>query len=259
MNRILITLSTTAAILAIGSSTAIAEHHEDGFKVIPVDMYACSYKDQTGPDDLDAYAKNFNKWADDKGMDDVSVWTLTPYYFGPGDNSTFDFIWMIAGKSAVALGKTHDTWLAENDGLQEEANKFADCSGHSNFASVNHKPTPAGKTPEDSVLTFSDCNYDEGATFEGLSAAMGAWSKHLVDKGSEAGIFHWYPVYGGGGEKFDFKWIEAHRNFEAMGVDYDDYATGRGFETYGELLRPLVTCDAARVYRATSRRFAQLR
>ncbi len=259
MNRILTTLSTTAAILAIGSSTAIAEHHEDGFKVIPVDMYACSYKDQTGPDDLDAYVKNFNKWADDKGMDDVSVWTLTPYYFGPGDNSTFDFIWMIAGKSAAALGKTHDTWLAENDGLQEEADKFADCIGHSNFASVNHKPTPAGKTPEDSVLTFSDCNYDEGATFEGLSAAMGAWSKHLGDNGSEAGIFHWYPVYGGGGEKFDFKWIEAHRDFEAMGGDYDDYATGRGFETYGELVRPLVTCDAARVYRATSQRFTQLR
>jgi hypothetical protein len=192
-------------------------------------------------------------------MDDVSVWTLTPYYFGPGDNSTFYFIWMIAGKSAVALGKTHDTWLAENDGLQEEANKFANCTGHSNFASVNHKPTPEGKTPEDSVITFSDCNYDEGATFEGLGAAMDGWSKHLVDKGSEAAIFHWYPVYGGGGEKFDFKWIEAHSDFEAMGADYDDYTTGRGFETYGELIRPLVTCDSTRVYRGKSRRFAQLR
>jgi hypothetical protein len=259
MNRILITLSTTAAILAIGSSTAIAEHHEDGFKVIPVDMYACSYKDQTGPDDLDAYVKNFNKWADDKDMNDVSVWTLTPYYFGPGDNSDFDFIWMIAGKSSAALGKTHDTWLAENDGLQDEANKFANCTGHSNYASVNYKATPQGKTPEDAVLTFSDCNYDEGATFDGISVAMDAWSEHLVGQGSEAGIFHWYPVYGGGGEKFDFKWLESHRNFESMGGDFDDFGTGRGYEKRGELLGSLITCDASRVYRGKSRRFAQLR
>lgn len=197
--------------------------------------------------------------AGDEDMDDVSVWTLTPYYYGPGENSTFDFIWMIAGKTAVALGKTHDSFLTENTGLREQAEKFANCTGHSNFASVNHKPTPTGKTPEDSVLTFSDCNYEDGATFEQLGVAMGACSKHLTDKGSEAGIFHWYPVYGGGAEKFDFKWIEAHSNFEAMGVDFDDYGTGCGFETRGELLRPLINCDAARVYRGKSRRFTQLR
>lgn len=259
MNRILVTLSATAAILAIGSGTAFAEHHEDGFKVIPVDMYACSYKDQKGPEDLDAHAKKFNKWADAKGIDDISIWTLTPYYFGPGENSSFDFIWMAAGKTAVAMGKTHDTWIAENDGLQEEANKFADCAGHSNFASVNYKPTPAGETPENALITFSDCNFKEGATFNALGEAMGAWSDYLVDDGSEAGIFHWYPVYGGGGETFDFKWIESHRNFETLGVDFESFGNGRGFEKHGELLQPLINCDAARVYQAQSRRFTQLR
>ena len=259
MNRTLVTLFAMVAILAIGSGTAIAEHHEDGFKVIPVDMYACKYNEKKGPKDLDAYAARFDAWADAKGLNDLSVWTLTPYYFGPGDNSDFDFIWMIAGKTAVALGKTHDTWVGDNDGLQEEANEVASCAGHSNFASVNYKPTPAGKTPEDSLISFSDCNYKEGATFEALGEAMGAWSEYLGENGSEAGIFHWYPVYGGGGEKFGFKWLEVHGSFEAMGVDYEMYGNGRGFEKHGELLGPLVTCDAARVYQAKSRRFAQLR
>ena len=227
--------------------------------MIPVDMYACSYNDEAGPDDLDAYVENFNAWADDEDIDDVSVWTLTPYYYGPGENANFDFIWMIAGKSATALGKTHDMFLTEDAGLREQAGNFASCAGHSNFASVNHKPTPTGKTPEDSVITFSDCTYKEGATFDALGVAMGTWSEHLTDKGSEAGIFHWYPVHGGGGEKFTFKWIEAHLNFESMGVDFDDYGTGRGFETRNELLQPLIDCDASRVYRGKSRRFAQLR
>jgi len=247
------------AILAIGSGTAVAEHHEDGFKVIPVDLYACRYNENMGPDDLDAYAAKFNAWADARDMDDISVWTLTPYYYGPGDNADFDFVWMIAGKTAVTLGKTHDTWLADADGLQAEANKLASCAGHSNFGSVNYKAPPAGKTPENSVISFADCNYKEGATFEELGTATGAWSEYLGENGSEAGIFHWYPQYGGGGEKFDFKWLEAHENFEAMGVDYEIFGNGRGFEKYRELISPLVSCDAARVYRANSRRSTQLR
>ena len=259
MIRTLVTLLAMVAILAIGSGTAFAEHHEDGFKVIPVDMYACKYNEQSGPKDLDAYSAKFNAWADAKGLNDLSVWTLTPYYYGPGDNSDFDFIWMIAGKTAVALGKTHDTWVADDDGLQGEANELASCAGHSNFASVNYKPTPAGETPEDSLITFSDCNYDEDATFEALGTAMDALSEYLGENGSEAGIFHWYPQYGGGGEKFDFKWLEVHGSFEAMGGDYELYGNGRGFETYNELVGSLVTCDAARVYRAKSRRFTQLR
>ena len=259
MIRTLVTLFAMLAILAIGSGTAIADNHEDGFKVIPVDMYACTFNEGKGSDDLDAYAAKFNAWADARGLDDISVWTLTPYYYGAGDNAGFDFIWMIAGKTAVALGKTHDTWVGDNDGLMAQANKLASCAGHSNFASVNYKPTPAGETPADSLITFSDCNYDEGATFEQLGTAMDAGSEYLGENGSDAGIFHWYPQYGGGGEKFDFKWLEVHGNFEAMGGDYELYGNGRGFETYNELVGPLVTCDASRVYQAKSRRFTQLR
>lgn len=259
MNRVLVTLSVMLAALTTGSGTAMAEHHEDGFKVIPVDLYACTYNEKKGPKDLDAYAAKFNAWADARDLDEISVWTLTPYYFGPGDNSDFDFIWMIAGKTAIALGKTHETWVTADDGLQKMATEIANCSGHSNFASVNYKPTPEGATPDDALISFSDCNYDEDASFEDLSTAMAAWSEHLGDNGSKAGIFHWYPVYGGGGEKFDFKWLEVHADFEAMGGDYELYGNGRGYEKYGELLSPLISCDAARVYQAKSRRFTQLR
>ena len=259
MRKALITLTALLAGLTIESGTAMADGHEDGFKVVPVDMYACTYNDNKGPEDLDGYSAKFNAWADAKGLDEVSVWTLTPYYYGPGDNAGFDFIWMIAGKTAVALGKTHTTWVTDDDGLAELAGEIADCQGHSNFASINYKPTPDGKTPENVLITFSDCNYREDATFEDLGTAMGGWSEHLTENGSEAGIFHWYPAYGGGGEKYDFKWLEVHAGFEAMGSDYEHFGNGRGYKKYNELVRPLVSCDAARVYQAKSRRFTQLR
>lgn len=247
------------ATLTIGCGSAVADNHADDFKVVPVDLYACTYNEEKGPEDLDTYAARFNTWADSKGLNEVSVWTLTPYYYGPGDNADFDFIWMIAGKTAVALGKTHQMWVTADDGLAKMAAEIADCSGHSNFASINYKPTPEGRTPEDSLLTFSDCRYEDGASFEELGAAMDEWSSYQAENGSEAGIFHWYPVYGGGGEKFDFKWLEAHAGFEAMGSDYELYGNGRGYKKYGELVRPLIECDAARVYQAKSRRFTQLR
>lgn len=259
MNKALVTLFVMTPILAIGSGTALADNHGDDFKVVPVDLYACSYNEDKGPEDLDAYSAKFNKWADSKGLNDISVWTLTPYYYGPGENSGFDFIWMLAGKTAVALGKTHDTWVNANDGLAVTAGEIANCSGHSNFASVNYKPTPEGETPADALISFSDCNFREGATFEALGEAMDAWSAYIGERGSQAGIFHWYPVYGGGGENFDFKWLEVHADFETMGGDYEMYGNGRGYEKNNELFASLLSCDASRVYRAKNRRFTQLR
>ena len=127
------------------------------------------------------------------------------------------------------------------------------------MASVNFKAPPRGATPKDSVLTFSDCSYRKGSSFAGLGAAAAEWGQYMTDAGSKAGIWHWYPVYGGGDEDFDFKWIEAHASLADMGKDFDDYGNGRGFETAGKLFSHMIDCDSSRVYAAKSRRYVQLR
>lgn len=109
------------------------------------------------------------------------------------------------------------------------------------------------------MLSFSDCTFREGATFEALSSAMAEWSEYWAGAGSTAGIWHWYPVYGGGGEEFDFKWLEAHANLEEVGADYERFGNGGGFVTSNRLLAHLIECDSSRVYLAQSRRFVQLR
>jgi hypothetical protein len=242
-------------LLLAGSGNVVAQ--DDSMLVIPVELFTCNYNDGKGPGDLDKVIAKWNKWADKKGVDDYAAWTLTPYYFGP--EQEFDVIWLGAGKDAVALGKAQDSYLAEDEGLHAAFNEVISCDAHSNFASINHKAAPKGATPANSVLTFSDCEFKEGATFDALGTAMGEWSQHLSDGGSNASIFHWYPVYGGGQEELSFKWLEAHKNFAELGADYERYGNGRGFETKRKLFNHLISCDSRRAYLAQNRRFVQLR
>ncbi len=88
---------------------------------------------------------------------------------------------------------------------------------------------------------------------------MAEWTQYLSDEGSTSGIWHWYPAYGGGGEEFDFKWLQAYEDLADLGADYDRHGTVGGFATRGRLLGHLIDCDSTRAYLAQSRRYVQLR
>jgi len=250
MTGLLITVTAFAA-------TAVASDHENGMKVIPVETYACKYNEGKGAEDLEKVITMWTAWADKQNLDNYAAWTLTPYYFGP--EQEFDVIWLGAGKDAVALGAAQDMYLAEGGEIAKGFNEVLNCDAHGNFASFNFKAAPEGAPPEKMVVTFSDCSYNEGATFDALTAAMGKWAQHLNDEDSQAAIFHWYPAFGGGGEKFDFKWLETHENLAALGKDYDNYGTGGGYKVNRELFSELIECDSTRAYIAKSRRHVQLR
>lgn len=252
--KIFLCLISTLLVLA---GSAVVADEEDGMKVIPVELYTCNYNEGKGPDDLEKVITMWSAWADKRGMDDYSAWTLTPFYFSP--EQEFDMIWMGAAKDAASMGAGQDAWLNSGGEVAAGFNDVLSCNGHANFFSIIHKATPKGATPENSVLTFSDCSFEEGATFEALNEAMGKWAQHLESQGSEAGIFHWYPAYGGGGEEFDFKWLQAHKNLAALGKDADNYGTGGGYKTRRELIGDMIDCDSRRAYLAKNRRYVQLR
>lgn len=255
MRKILISTLVTCVVLFAGSATVSAQ--DDGMLVIPVEMFTCSYNNRQGPDDLDDVIDRWNAWADRNAIDYYAAWTLTPYYFSP--EQEFDVIWLGAAKDAVALGRGQSLWLNGDHGLQDDFDEVVTCNGHFNYASINFKMPPDNVTPQNSILTFSDCTYEEGATFEALGAATTEWGQYLAEKGSTAGIWHWYPAYGGGGEEFDFKWLQAYTSLEELGADYERYGNGRGFVTRNRLLGHLVDCDSTRAYLAKNRRFVQLR
>ncbi len=255
MKKTLISALMGSAVFLAGSGIATAQ--DDGMLVIPVELYICTYNDRQGPANLNRVIGRWNAWADRNAIDSYSAWTLTPYYFGP--QQEFDLIWLGAAKDAVALGRAQDLFLSNSGGLNEEFEEVLTCDAHNNFASINFKAPPDNATPRNSILTFSDCKFRDGATFTALNAAMAQWAQYLSDQGSTAGIWHWYPVYGGGDEDFDFKWLEAHNNLASMGGDYEIFGNGGGYVTQGRLLGHLIDCDAARAYVAENRRFVQLR
>lgn len=255
MKRMLISALVTSVMLVIGTGPVSAQ--DDGMKVIPVEMFTCKYKERKDADDLENFVKRWNAWMDSIGNDSYAAWTLTPYYYGPDQD--FDIIWLGAGKDAVSLGEAQDKWITNPNGLNDLVNDVFTCDSHSNFASINFKAPPGGTTPATSILTFSDCSYKDGASFTALGAAMAQWADYQTNAGSTAGIWHWYPAYGGGGEKFSFKWLEAYANLADLGGDYERYGNGRGFVTNGRLLSHLIDCDSSRAYIAQSRRYVQLR
>ena len=255
MKRLVTALVSCSLMLSGGAG--IADEHEgeanEANVATPVEMFVCKYNEGKGPADLDAAAKNWNAWADKNGVDDYSAWTLVPYYSGPEQD--FDVLWLGGSDNARTLGRVQDTWLATGS---KEAQGFAEvisCDMHAAYAVLRMKKPPKRDNPSNVVISFSDCNTSEGVTFDDLYVPLTEWGKYKGDNGSTAGMWVFFPSYGGGGEEFDFKWVTAHQNLEDMGADWDQFSQS-GWQKAGELFAGKLQCDSSRTYLATNRRMA---
>ena len=252
MKRFIIMLATVGFILAAGFSIADEHEGDDEPNVVPVEIYACSYNEGMGPSDLDAVTDKWNAWADEQGMDDYSAWTLTPFYFGPEQD--FDVLWLGVAPTAAALGRVQDMWVANGGELQAEFDSVSPCNAHGQFAALNFKEPPEDdEPPSNVVLSFTDCSIADGKDFgDDVAPALTAWAEFRAGHGSAAGQWVFFPVYGGGGEEFDFKFVTGHRTYEEQGNDWDNYDPDKASELFSGLLE----CDSSRVYNATNRRRA---
>lgn len=256
MRKILTALVAGGFVFFAG--TGIAEHHEgeaeEANVAAPVEMFACKYNDGKGPDDMDGAVKKFNAWADKQGIDDYSAWTLVPYYFSP--NQEFDTLWLGASPKAKALGRVQDSWLATGGKEQEGFNEVITCDTHGSYAVLQMRKPPERDDPSSLIVSFSDCNMADGVTFDDLYTPLMEWGKYKGEHGSTAGMWVFFPAYGGGGEDFDFKWVTAHQNLEDMGADWDQYSES-GWQKANEVFAGKVDCDSARSYISTNRRMAE--
>ena len=251
MNRFLSTLATGVFVFAAGLNTAVAQDDDDS--AAAVEFYTCSYADGMGPADLDKVTAKWNKWADRQGLTDYSAWTLTPFYSGPEQD--FDVIWMGVTATGKAMGDVQDLWLAKGGTLGDEFDSVSPCDSHSIAAALQFKAPPEREDPSSIVIDFSDCSIGEGKHFStDVAPALEAWGEFLAEHGSTAGVWALFPVFGGGGEEFDFKYVEGHGNYSEQGTDFDNYDPVRAREIfpYG-----LLDCDSSRSYIATNRRMAE--
>ena len=255
MKKFLTLLVSGGLLLSLG--TGIADEHEgeaaEPNVATPIEMFACTYNDGKGPADLDAATKKFNAWADKKGIDDYSAWTLVPYYSSP--TQEFDVLWLGGSEKAKALGRVQDTWLATGAKEQEGFDEVISCDTHAAYAVLQMKEPPKRDDPSKIVVSFSDCDMTEGTTFDDLYMPLIEWGKYKGEQGSTAGMWVFFAAFGGGGEEFDFKWVTAHQNLEDMGADWDQYSES-GWQKGNELFAGKLDCDSSRAYLGTNRRMA---
>jgi len=248
MNRLMLMLVTGGLVFASGLNTAVAQDDDDG--AAAVEIYTCSYVDGKGPADLDKVIAKWNKWADDQGLADYSAWTMTPFY----SSSDFDVIWLGVTETGKGMGDVQDMWLAKSGTLGDEFDSVIPCDAHSMHAAVQFKAPPKREDPSSVILDFSDCTIGEGKHFStDVAPALKAWAEFRAGHGSTAGMWAFFPVYGGGGEEFDFKLVVSHGNYSEQGADFDNYdpAKAREIFPYG-----LLDCDSSRSYVGTNRRMA---
>jgi len=248
MRSLIAVLSVTLVLI---SGTTIAQEEAEGPRFYPVETLTCNYNEGKGPEDLEKAIDAWSEFLDKKNVTTYWAATVTPYYYGA---ETFDIGWLGAWTDGAAMGSGIDMWLSEGN---EYAEKFAaalTCDTHSNFASTEIKAPPDGPSPDNIVITFSDCNIHDGKTFPEVMEGTNAWTAHQVEAGYENGSWMLFPVFGGGGAEFDFKMVESFDNYAALGKFYDLYGNGGGYKKHGELIGELYECDDARVYNATIRR-----
>jgi len=258
MKKILKAISVVVAFVPIAMGTAMAQVSEEGMgKVIPVELFACSYNDRQDAGDLDQVVARWNSWMDERNNDNYAAWTLTPYHYGPDQD--FDVIWMGAYKDGNAMGAGTDQWFAEGGDVNEGFEEVLSCDAHLGLASSMYKAPPNNETPGTAIITMMDCELNEGHRYSDIKTAELAWAKHMTSSGSTAGTFHWAPVFGGGGAEYDYKVVNAYANYTELGADWERFANGGGREVSTETFADIDDCDDARVYIATSVRAAQLR
>jgi len=251
MKKILLTLASSALVLVSGTGSLFAQEDE-GNGAAAVELYACSFAEGKGPADLEAVNAKWNKWADDHEVTDYAAWGLTPYFYSP--NQEFDMLWIGVTPNGTSMGAAQDAWIADGGELQAEFDNVAPCASHTLYAALQFKAPPERDGPSRVFLSFSNCSIGEGKDFADVAPALTAWSEFRASQDSTAGMWALFPVYGGGGEEFDFKWVTGYGSLEEQGNDFDSYDPDKAQEIFP---MGLLSCDSSRVYIADSIRTMQ--
>lgn len=237
-------LAATALLFAV-QAPALADSHASGPGINTVHARTCNFNDRQDMGDLQRVIDAWNAWADEQGVTDYFALTMTPNFHGP---ETFDVGWMGVSQSGESLGAALDMWEAEGGDLAERFAEVVTCDSHSMFASVPAKAPMNAEPPDNVVIAFSDCNLKKGTANAQFWEAMSAWTEHMTESGYPQGVWVWYPVFGAGGAKFDFKIVQGFPDYAAVGKSFDLYNKGQDWVTEENLMQPRVKCDDARVY-----------
>ena len=252
MKRVLTTLVSAGMCLFVNSGIAFAEEEgaSDDLDAVPVETWSCDYRDGKGPADLNAVIAEWNGWMDEKGQNDYFAAVVTPTYFG---ERLFDVAWLGAWTDGIAMGAGTDIWATEGGEMAGKFFEVLDCSSHTGFVSMNLRQPPENDDESDKsfVLHFSNCSFEEGATFESFMAAQSEWNAYADENGIMGGAWMMFPIWGETNEDYDFKYVGSEDDYTMMGANWQKFSDGH-WRKSEELFDDQLDCDIGRVYSATA-------
>lgn len=253
MKKKLMLVVVASLVTTFGSGNVVAQ---DAPVFVPVEVFTCDYNDGKGEFDLSLVVDVWNKFMDDANNHSYAAWTMTKSY-GNSDQD-FDVAWVASARDGVTLGAGNDRWLAHGGEVAAAFSEVLTCDSSSLYASRMFKAPPDGNTPGSGVLVFSNCSTEEGASYDDVVAATITWAGILAEAGSQAAMYHWYPVYGSGEDDVGWKEVTAFPSHEELGKNFDRMAGGLYMKSR-ELFGDSADCDVARVYNIKNVRSATVR
>lgn len=244
--------------LLLGAGPGMAQVSADGLgKIVPVELFACSYREGKGAADFDNVVTRWNAYMDRNKTDSYAAWVLAPFFFGPEQD--FDLLWLGAWRDGNAMGTGLADWIANGGELNAAFGEVVDCDAHVAYSSAMYRAPADKNVPSSGLITMMDCSLNEGHKYEEIQAAELKWVAHLNKTGSKAAYYHWRPMFGGGDAEFDYKVVFAYPDFKELGADVERIANGGGRTISMEIFGDIDECDDARVYLAKSVRAAKIR
>lgn len=238
-------MAATAVLLAV--SAAHAQDDTDGPSFVPVETYTCNYNEGKGPADLDAALENWNEYMDGEGVGNYFGALVTPMFHG---EATFAVGWIGAWPDGNQMGEGTDVWLEKGGEAGAGILSAITCDSHSLFATTRIRAGDGENDDDDSfVMSFSNCSARDGVDLEKVMEAQAQWAQYQTENGFSNGTWMMFPVFGESNNDYDFKSVEAHNNYTALGADFQKMAEGHWMKS-SELFDPLLKCDIARVYNA---------
>lgn len=235
---------TGAAFLAATlTPTALADHHE-GMQFGPVELMACTFKEDKDWDDLREVAGKFSKWAK-KHDKDYSFWTISPRF---REDSEMDFAWIGGWSSGAAMGAGWDAWIEDDDDLGEMFEETMDCD--SSLAAVTdiYVPTDDWAEEERGVLWFSRCHVAEGKVLSDAVAAHRIVDSAMSEMGAPGNSWAFVPALGFGDVEFDYYHVQSWADYATLGTGFDAFFNSGGWKVDADAMAGTASCESPNLY-----------
>ena len=242
--------------LAIGLAFAMAglsAQAQQDFPVLPTEIYACNYINGSDRADLNRSFAQFNEWADEAGISDLTSYLLTPSYYS--EDVDYDFIGLNIWPNGAAFG-------GGNGAISRDPDAFAgftdvvQCPSHALYALVGVKP-PAQEIQSGGLFEFSNCTMKGNRSGDEGVAAVAAASQLFSQWNLNDAHAVFFNIAGlPSNTSYQFKWVTYYPSYEAWGSLYDHIVNEGAIQTLGAMLDPVMQCDSSRIYETTVMRMA---